>query len=224
MDRRAIGRLKVRAVDLASGREARGFGEVRWTCREGGGAGLERTGSDATGSPGWAAPARPRAAREANEHGTWLSGATRGAAFRGAYRWEPDAGALLVSHLRRGHDRPVRLVRLVPAGPSRLASERPHPCGADRYELEVRLIEGGMRLRWTIHGPRKRIRLALEYGTPVPAPILRMFRSAELRRVYSESGRSRSSHARISRAKRGRISKARARRARTSAGSISRYR
>lgn len=148
------GTLRVRASELGAGRTSRGLGRLRWTP-------LEPTELD-------------RAPWDVREEGAWISGPARGAAFRGGYRWEAAGGGLLVSHLRQGPDAPVPLVRLVRTGPARLDSEAPHACGDDRYVLRVWLGEDGLRLRWTIRGPRQRIRLRVGYGAPTPAPILQI--------------------------------------------------
>jgi len=143
------GRLDVRALDLVTGHTSRGVGRVRWSPARSG--------------------LRDPISWDVHEEGMWRSGPCRGTPFRGAYRWERTATGLVVSHLRRGKESPVRLARLVRVEPActpedgPLAGHAPHRCGADWYDLRVRAKARGLALVWSIEGPRKRVRLRVWY-------------------------------------------------------------
>ncbi len=102
------------------------------------------------------------------EEGTWSSGPFSGARFRNRYRWTFEKDGVILEHLRRGDDSPVKLVRLVPTANSgkkafTLVSTEPHQCGEDSYQAEITLLDSEIHVCWLIDGPRKRQRLIARY-------------------------------------------------------------
>ncbi len=118
----------------------------------------------------WAGTARVQVVRtEAairwTERGQWTAGFAQPMRFYNAYRWRMDAeqSQLHLAHLRRGTDRPVRLVTLQPQPDGAWQSAAPHPCGEDEYAARLWRTTGGVALDWRINGPTKNARLHCVY-------------------------------------------------------------
>ena len=101
------------------------------------------------------------------ESGRWHPREGAGIGFTNCYRWSFSTRSIALEHLRFGPDRPVYLFDLIPdpaAGDGqRLISERPHPCGEDRYEAWLSAEPEELQLGWTIVGPRKRTEILYRY-------------------------------------------------------------
>ena len=97
------------------------------------------------------------------ERGCWTSGPVAGVPFGNSTAWCRNAGAagLDLSHLRRGNRVPTFLVRLQPAAPGLMVSERPHLCGPDSYSASLSWSEGHLELRWDILSPTDPYQLRL---------------------------------------------------------------
>jgi hypothetical protein len=92
-----------------------------------------------------------------HEHGIWTSREGRQSPFRNVFRWTADpAGHFLrLEHLRQGPEQPVYLFDLVPVAECALESGEPHVCREDLYTARLEFDAEGVRLCWTIVGPRK---------------------------------------------------------------------
>jgi hypothetical protein len=101
------------------------------------------------------------------ESGLWQPREGSAISFTNCYRWSFSARSIALEHLRFGPDRPVYLFDLIPdpaaGGEQRLISERPHPCGEDRYEASLSAEPSEVQLGWTIVGPRKRTEILYRY-------------------------------------------------------------
>jgi hypothetical protein len=97
------------------------------------------------------------------ERGRWTSGPVAGVPFGNSTAWCRPAGAagLELSHLRRGDHDPTFLVRLQPAAPGVMVSERPHLCGPDSYSALLSWSGTRLELRWDILSPTDPYQLRL---------------------------------------------------------------
>lgn len=102
-----------------------------------------------------------------DESGLWQPRQGAPLGFTNCYRWTFSDRSIGLEHLRFGADRPVYLFDLVqdPTAPDphRLISERPHPCGEDRYEAQLLAGRDEIQLSWRIEGPRKRTEILYRY-------------------------------------------------------------
>jgi hypothetical protein len=98
------------------------------------------------------------------ESGSWNTPAGKRTDFFNTYRWTLLGTGIRLEHLRLGAASPVHLVDFVPVAGSRMNSETPHVCSADRYRASLDLGED-LKLSWSITGPRKREAIDCVYFT-----------------------------------------------------------
>jgi Family of unknown function (DUF6314) len=105
------------------------------------------------------------------ETGVWHIGQAGEVRFGNVYRWSRAHDRIRLEHLRHGTSRPVYLFDFVPRDDLRnpevpqlvLAPVRPHQCGDDVYEGMLRSSGEGIRLDWSIQGPRKAAEIHILY-------------------------------------------------------------
>lgn len=100
-----------------------------------------------------------------DESGVWRPDGSGELKFRNVFRWTLlGSAAIRLEHLRFGPKRPVLLFELIPTGPERWQSQRPHLCGEDSYGAELWGQDSGIEMVWSITGPKKAERIEYEYG------------------------------------------------------------
>jgi len=84
--------------------------------------------------------------------------------FKNQYRWIllENSALIRLEHWRRGS--PVHLVDLAVADHHSLKETTCHLCGADRYRLEIQLLDNAFRAIWRINGPKKEEMLDYTYS------------------------------------------------------------
>ena len=99
------------------------------------------------------------------EHGTWAGDSGRQIDFNNIYRWkfDWDAGAIRLEHLRHDPNRPVFLLDLAPTDDITLESVSPHRCGPDFYTATVKFGDDVVDLHWRVTGPRKDANVCCRY-------------------------------------------------------------
>ena len=100
------------------------------------------------------------------ERGTWTRDCARQFDFHNIYRWrfDWDADAIRLEHLRHDPNRPVFLLDLAPTDGTTFESVSHHRCGADLYTATVRFGNGGVDLRWYVRGPKKDAEICCVYA------------------------------------------------------------
>ena len=101
-----------------------------------------------------------------DESGRWEPRPGQTLRFHGGYRWSVEGERLSVAHLRRGENRPVALVDLVPSPDGGWRSVKPFLCGGDEYSAHLRADGANTVFRWMVRGPRKAYTLAITYQAP----------------------------------------------------------
>jgi hypothetical protein len=101
------------------------------------------------------------------ESGRWRPNGVAEVAFTNVYRWTALAeDALSLEHLRHGADSPVMLGSLVRGPDDRWSTLDAYRCGEDLYRATVHWHAAGVRLRWTVTGPKKDHRIESAYQLP----------------------------------------------------------
>jgi hypothetical protein len=101
-----------------------------------------------------------------HEQGLWRpEGGERDIRFSNVFRWTRVNGRLRLEDLRFGVDHPVYLFDLAPAGDREWRSVLPHLCREDYYAAVLFIRDGGIVLRWSINGPRKRESIEYLYSS-----------------------------------------------------------
>ena len=103
------------------------------------------------------------------EHGTWARDCGKQFDFHNIYRWrfDWDAGAIHLEHLRHDPSRPVFLLDLAPTDETTFESVSSHRCGADIYTASMELGSDDVYLRWQVKGPKKDAELYCMYAQNV---------------------------------------------------------
>lgn len=131
---------------------------------------LEFVATSATGTTGWTGTGTGNVAVEFpdtatclfHEAGRWVQTGGRGFAFSNVFRWTRGDGFLRLNHLRFGPSAPVQLFDLIPAAGC-LESANAHVCRDDCYAARLDADGTGLRLTWTVTGPRKNETIAYRY-------------------------------------------------------------
>lgn len=100
------------------------------------------------------------------ESGTWQNAVGKSFRFHNVYRWTRlSPVAVRLEHLRRGpaHAVPLLDFDFHNASVRGWRSAAPHLCGPDSYVAKLQLDSSGVRLRWSIRGPRKHEDIASDY-------------------------------------------------------------
>jgi hypothetical protein len=90
------------------------------------------------------------------ESGTWQPEGGKPLQFSNVFRWTlvgPDR--IRLEHLRFGPAHPVHLFDLTQDASGRWCSVAPHLCGPGCYSAHLDYLEHGLRLCWSITGPKK---------------------------------------------------------------------
>ena len=104
------------------------------------------------------------------ESGRWRPNGMAELAFTNAYRWTAiDPQTLSLEHLRRGTDQPVLLGSLTKASEDRWSTVDPYRCLDDFYRATLQRHAGGVRLEWTVTGPKKDHRIEVSFQFPEDA-------------------------------------------------------
>jgi hypothetical protein len=100
------------------------------------------------------------------EHGTWTRDCGKQFDFRNIYRWrfDWDADAIRLEHLRHDPNRPVFLLELAPTDDTTFESASPHRCGPDIYTATVKFGSDGVDLCWHVKGPKKDAEIRCTYA------------------------------------------------------------
>ena len=103
------------------------------------------------------------------EHGMWARDCEKQFDFHNIYRWrfDWDAGAIRLEHLRYDPNRPVFLLDLVPTDEATFESVSPHRCGADFYAATVKFGDDVIDLSWHVKGPKKDVEICCMYAQNV---------------------------------------------------------
>jgi hypothetical protein len=92
-----------------------------------------------------------------HEQGSWRPvGSEREIRFHNFYRWTLSGDLLRLEHLRLGPENPVTLFDLSQVGDREWRSASPHLCRDDCYSAILLIRDGGIVVRWSIEGPRKK--------------------------------------------------------------------
>ena len=103
------------------------------------------------------------------ETGLWQPDQGREVPFTNLFRWTILGPARVrLEHLRFGPDKPVLLFELEPTDEKEgesWTSTAPHLCRDDCYSAVLSFEESGVRLEWTVEGPRKSSRIVYIYAS-----------------------------------------------------------
>ena len=98
------------------------------------------------------------------ERGEWRIGPEKKAIpFSNSWHWNRAAGQLTLAHERQGPDMPVQLLHFDLSSDSQLHCSQPHLCGDDTYDAVLEFTRDGLRITWTIDGPKKKDRIVYLY-------------------------------------------------------------
>jgi hypothetical protein len=103
------------------------------------------------------------------EQGAWTRDYGRQFDFRNIYRWRFDrnAAAIRLEHLRHDPDRPVFLLDLVPTDDIAFESASLHRCGPDIYTAAVKFGNDAVDLHWRVKGRKKDAEIRCTYAEDV---------------------------------------------------------
>jgi hypothetical protein len=99
------------------------------------------------------------------ETGLWQPDTGREVAFTNIFRWTIlRSERVRLEHLRFGPDKPILLFELEPTEEG-WVSAAPHLCQDDCYSAVLGFEKSGVRLEWTVQGPRKSSRIVYVYAS-----------------------------------------------------------
>ena len=105
------------------------------------------------------------------ETGLWQPDTGREVPFTNVFRWTVlGSERVRLEHLRFGPEKPVLLFELEPAQEKESeswVSTAPHLCQDDCYSAVLGFEESGVRLEWTVAGPRKSSRIVYVYSMSI---------------------------------------------------------
>ncbi len=88
------------------------------------------------------------------EHGQWQQNGGREIRFFNTFRWTKQEEQLRLEHLRFGEENPVFLFELRCVEVGEWRDVEPHLCREDRYSAHLQIEDLGLKLGWTVLGPR----------------------------------------------------------------------
>lgn len=101
------------------------------------------------------------------ESGNWQSSNGSKINFSNIFRWTLAGDETVgLEHLRFGPEHPVYLFDISPRSEIEWASIEPHRCEKDVYSASLRVLESGIKMYWSIVGPKKNERIEYEYSWP----------------------------------------------------------
>lgn len=91
------------------------------------------------------------------EQGRWRNQQGKECDFSNSYRWKwnREAQAISLEHLRMGLERPVFLLDLIPTSENELESLHSHLCQEDTYVGRILCDPDFIQLSWRVFGPKK---------------------------------------------------------------------